>query len=183
MTKKFLIPLMACALLLTSCVSFHFPEPLPVGGTDNKTAPKALQGVWKLKDGTLTVDAKTWVIEKIDSLNNRKVDTLFNVDQGIQIKEWNGYYFFNINENNGWWTVFLGYQKNRHFFIKALGTPDIDILSNSIGLSPDSTRGTEEYYYKTPLTTKQMDRFIKDGGFTVTLYHFNMENFTLEEAD
>lgn len=182
MTKKPLLSLMAVALLFTSCVNFYFAEPIPKDIKDAKVLPNLIEGTWISDDATHTFDKHTWIRKTTDTLGYVTTDTIFALSNHFLVKEWDGYYFFNVKEDNGYWSVFMGHKKDEHFLIRGLTRLDIDIIGSTLNMHPDSTARDmkEEYYYNTSFTTKQLKKILKKGAFTDTLLNFNLQVRTLQ---
>jgi hypothetical protein len=134
-----------------------------------------MQGVWTAENETHTINNDKWISERIDSLGNKTTTIKYELSDSLIVKKSNDYYFFNGLDENGYWTVYLGFKQKDYFFIKGLGDADTLTLANSIGLIPDSTNNAKERYFNTPFTNELMNKFINDGGFADTLIVFDID--------
>ncbi|MDD2195590.1 MAG: hypothetical protein PHE03_01960 [Bacteroidales bacterium] len=170
-------------IALSSCITHYFADPVPIDVKDSSSIPEPMLGTWTAKDKTHTIDLNKWISEKVDSLGNKNIEVEFTLSDSLIIKRSDDYFFFNNLENNGYWTVYLGYKRNSSFIIKGLGSADTLTLANSIGFVPDSVNDAKERYFNTPFTNELMKKFIKDGGFADTLIVFDIVNRTLKDLD
>jgi hypothetical protein len=178
--KKFnVILIIIIAIAMSSCLTHYFAEPIPIDVQDYPSIPEPMLGVWNAEDETHTIYEDRWISEKIDSLGNKITKTEYELSDSLIVKRSGNNFFFNSLEENGYWTVYLGYNQNEYFFIKSLGATDTLTFVNSIGLEPDSTNKSKERYYNTPIPESKILKFINDGGFSDTLFVFDLKKRTI----
>ena len=181
MKKSTLTLVLILAIVLPSCVTHYFAEPVPSDAKEYRYVPKTMRGAWTADDEQHTITKDKWISEKTDSLGNKTVTIEFELSDSLLVRRLNGYYFFNCLEKNGYWSVYIGVKQEGHFFIRGLDDDDTITLASSIEMLPDSICDDNKHYFNTPFTKKLMKKFIADGGFVDTLIVFNVDNRTLKD--
>lgn len=175
MKKNNIILLALMGIVMSSCLTHYFAEPIPTDGQRYPSIPEPMLGVWAADDETHTIDKTTWISERIDSLGNVITKKEYELSDSLVVIKTGDFFFFNSLEQNGFWTVYLGFKKNDFFFVKGLGASDTLTFETSIGLKPDSVNNEKEFYYNTPITSGTIKKFINDGGFADTMFIFDIK--------
>lgn len=168
------------SIILSSCLTHYFIEPVPSNAKAQKSMPKPLIGQWNKGNEKHTIDKQKWINQYEDSTGTVKTSIEYELSDSMIIKKAGKYYFVNSLEENGYWTVYLGFKEKNHFYIKGLSDTDTLNFVTILNLKPDSTVKDKELYYNKPLTRRQMRKFVKQGGFTDTLIVFDIANRTVE---
>lgn len=176
MKKPIVALLITFILSLTSCLTFYFIEPIPVDAKDYNSLPKEIFGIWQADNETHTIDRNKWISEKIDSLGNPILEIEFELSDSLVIKKSGKHYYFNTLEKNGHWTLYYGYKDKNYFFVKGLNNSDTITFVNSIGVLPDSIQQNKALFYNTRLSSKQMKKFVEEGGFADTIFLLDIKN-------
>jgi hypothetical protein len=174
---KFLLLLIA--VLTNSCLTFYFEHPIPVDVKNTKRMPRALKGEWKTEEGLLTINNTQWISIITDSngVVTRKVE--YELSDSLILRKYKKNYFFNQLAENGYWNLYLGFETGTHFVIKRLGDDDTLTFKTTLGLLADSTTN-EALYFQQPITKRQIIKFIDGGGFSDTLFLFDLKNRVME---
>lgn len=175
MKKSLYFSFMVLVTFLCSCVTFYFEKPLPIDAKQCKSMPRALRGKWTGKEGMLTIDKTKWVSQSTDSLGATTSKVEFELSDSLIMKKYKHYYFFNTLNTNSYWNVYVGYKIDNFFIIKRLAKDDSLSLNANLGILPDSV-SQSNLFYRTPINKKQLVNFIKQGGFTDTLFLFDIKN-------
>lgn len=176
MKKINIILISLLSVLLTSCLTHYFAQPVPFDGQEYSSIPEPMLGIWTADDETHTISKTDWISEKTDSLGNIITKKEYELSDSLIVMKTGDFYFFNSLEDNGYWTVYLGFKKSDYFIVKGLGAADTLTFENSIGLKPDSVNNEKELYYNNPVKAIDIKKFIKDGGFVDTMFVFDLKN-------
>lgn len=180
--KSFLL-MLTIVLSTTSCTTHFFNEPQPVNTKNSKRMPRELAGEWRNDEDKEIhhIDKTTWTKTKFDSLGNITGKEVTSLSDSLIIKRVKRNYFINKLEENGFWVVYLGKKSNKHFLIKGIGKADSLAIKTILKLTPDSIADDHEYYYNNAkIDKKQMLDFVENGGFTDTLFVFDLEKRTID---
>jgi hypothetical protein len=164
--------------LLPSCITLYFAEPVPFNAKQVNTLPKPIWGEWKKENETHIISRDKWINHWVDSTGKTFTKIEHKLSDSLIIKKDGKYHYINKLEENGYYTIYLGLKQKNLFIIKSLGDTDTLLLSKTISITPDSSTA-KEYFYRAPISKKQMRTFIKRGGFTDTLLIFDLKTRTL----
>lgn len=172
--KKLLLLSVLISLLFSSCLTFYFSQPLPVDAKVCSRMPRALRGNWEGKEGTLRIDKKRWVSSTVDSNERLSMRTEFELSDSLVLKRYKKYYFFNVLNTNGFWNVYVGQKRNNFFIINRMNRDDSLGLKTRLGIFPDSV-SESNLFYRSPISKKQLVKYIEQGGFADTLFLFDIK--------
>ncbi len=173
--KKYLyFTLMAIVIAMSSCITFYFEKPLPIDAKQCKSMPRALRGKWTGSEGSLTIDKTKWVSQSTDSLGVTTTKVEFELSDSLILKKYKQYFFFNTLNTNSYWNVYVGYKIDNFYIIKRLAKDDSLSLQTNLGILPDSV-SQSDLFYRTPINKKQLVKYIEQGGFTDTLFLFDVK--------
>ena len=178
MKKSLYVSLMVLVTAMNSCITFYFEKPLPIDAKQCKSMPRALRGKWTGSEGTLCIDKTKWVSQSTDSLGVTTTKVEFELSDSLIMKKYKQYYFFNTLNTNSFWNVYVGYKIDSLFIIKRLAKEDSLSLKTNLNILPDSA-SQSNLFYRTPITKKQLVKYIEHGGFTDTLFLFDIKNRTI----
>jgi hypothetical protein len=173
--KKLLLLSLLVTLLFSSCLTFYFSQPLPVDAKVCHRMPRPLRGNWKGNEGTLKIDKKKWLSTSVDSNDRVSMKTEFELSDSLVLKRYKGYYFFNMLNSNGFWNVYVGQKRHNYFIINRMSREDSLALKTAIGVIPDSV-SESNLFYRSPISKKQLVKYIEQGGFADTLFLFDIKN-------
>lgn len=176
------LPVIFAVVFLSSCISYYFEHPVPYDAKTVNEMPKILIGEWQGDGGKLIVNNNQWISVETDSNGITVSKIEYALSDSLIIKRDDKRYFFNELNSNGFWSVYLGCQSDNLFLIKRLAKADSLIFKNSIGLLPDSVSGND-FYYGGKLTKQAMQKFVDDGGFSDTLFKFNLKTRTVNQPN
>jgi len=179
MIKRITLALSTAVLvLLSSCITLYFAVPAPFDAKQTTVLPKPIWGEWKKDNETHTISGDTWINQWADSTGITFTKLEHKLSDSLIIKKDGKYHYINKLEENGYWTIYLGFKQKNLFLIKSLGDSDTLLLSKIISITPDSSN-TKEFFYRNQISKKQMRKFIGNGGFTDTLIIFDLKTRTL----
>lgn len=175
MKRTLYVSLVVLLAAMSSCITFYFEKPLPIDAKQCKSMPRALRGKWTGKEGLLTIDKTKWVSQSTDSLGVTTTKVEFELSDSLIMKKYKQYYFFNTLNTNTYWNVYVGYKIDSLFIIKRLAKEDSLLLKTNLDILPDSA-SQSNLFYRTPINKKQLVKYIEHGGFTDTLFLFDIKN-------
>jgi hypothetical protein len=168
-------------IIISSCVSHFFSEPVPTDVKNYNSLPKPMFGVWQNEGETHIIDKEKWIKQTQDSMGNTISEVEYKLSDSLAIRKVGKNHFINVLEENGYWSLYLGFKQKDYFYIRGLGAADTLIFMNALGLTPSKSESQDDYFYNSPITKKQMETFIKNGGFADTVIVFDIKNRTVKD--
>ena len=166
------------SFLLGSCVTHYFTQPLPIDAETVNVMPSPILGKWVSGEEEVIIDKTSWTLNTIDSTGAKTSKLEFVIPDSLVVKKWRKNHYFNIAENDGYWTLYLGYKHKNLFYVKGLGGQDTLTLKNVLQIVPDTINKTQ-LFYSTPISKRQLRKFANKGGFCDTIMVFDLKNRTI----